>query len=98
VAPALLSANRHRADRPWTSASSAVIALPHSRRRSGSAATAAASNHPGRSIADIRCPAADHQWRSTSRMAAIHSSGGTTSCTTAVSGGGSWLAVASATA
>jgi hypothetical protein len=98
MAPTLLSANRHRADRPWTSASSASIALPHSRRRSGSAATATASNCPGRSIPDIRDPGPDHQWRNTSRAATTHSSGGTTSCTTAVSGGGSGSAFARATA
>ncbi len=61
MAPTLLSANRHRADRPCTSASSASIALPHSRRRSGSAATATASNRPGRSIPAIRDPGPDHQ-------------------------------------
>ena len=98
VARTLLSANRHRADRPWTSASSASIALPHSRRRSGSAATATASNRPGGSIADMRDPGPDHQWRSTSRAATTHSSGGTTSCTTAVSGAGSGSAFARATA
>src|SRR5215831_12005590 len=94
VAQTLLSANRHRAGRPPTSASSAVIALPHSRRRSGSAATAAASNRPGRSIADMRAPAADHQWRSTSRAATTHSSGGTMRYITAVSSVGSGSAVA----
>jgi hypothetical protein len=51
----------------------------------GSAATATASNRPGRSIPDIRDPGPDHQWRNTSRAATTHSSGGTTSCTT---GGG----------
>jgi len=108
VARALLSANRHRADRPRTSASSAVIAVPHARRRSGNAATAAASNRPGGSIVDIRDQVLDRQWRSTNRAvssaaepncsSATHSSGGTTSCTTAVTGPGSSSAFARATA
>lgn len=98
VARTLLSANRHRADRPCTSASSAVIARPHPRRRSGSAAAAAASNRSGRSIVDIRDPGPDHQWRSTSRAATTNSSGETTSCARAVSAGGSGSAVARATA
>jgi hypothetical protein len=98
MAPTLLSANRHRADRPWTSASSASIALPHSRRRSGSAATATASNRPGRSIPAIGDPGPDHQWRNTSRAAATHSSGGITRIRRVVSGGGSGSAFARATA
>src|SRR5512133_3812557 len=53
VARTLLSANRHRADRPWTSASSAVIALPHARRRPRRAATAPARARPGRAVAHL---------------------------------------------
>jgi hypothetical protein len=97
AARALLSANRQRADRPWIPASSAVIALPQSRRRSGSAATAAASTPPGTSIADMWDPVSDHRWRSTSRTASTHSSGGTTSHMTAVSSVGSGSACARAT-
>jgi hypothetical protein len=76
AARALLIANRQRADRPWTSASPAVIARPHSRRRSGSAATAAASTRPGRSIGDMWDPVPGHQWRSTSRTASTTAAAG----------------------
>lgn len=61
TARALLSANCHRADPPSTSANSACIAMPHSRRWSGRVATAAASSRPGGSIADRRMPVRDHQ-------------------------------------
>jgi hypothetical protein len=61
AARALLSANRQRAGRPCTSASSACMARPHSRRSSGRVATAAASNRPGGSIANRRTPVRDHQ-------------------------------------
>ncbi len=99
VARTQLSANRQRSARPRTSAISATIALPHSRRRSGNAATAAASSRPGRSDA-----IQDRHRRNPKRAAApictsaTHSSGGTASCATAVGGAGRWSAIARAAA
>lgn len=52
VARTLLSANRHRAARSRTSAISASMARPHSRRRPGISATATASRASGASSAD----------------------------------------------
>ena len=77
TARALLSANCHRADRPRTSASSACIAIPHSRRWSGRVATAAASSRPGGSFADRQIPVRDHQWSRSSSAAVTQRAVGT---------------------
>jgi len=65
-------ANRHRAERPWTWASSAAMAAPHWRRSAGSVVAAAASSHPGPSVADSVAPACRHQARHSSQAAIIH--------------------------
>jgi hypothetical protein len=65
------AANRHRAGRPWTWASSAAMAAPQSRRSAGSVATAAVSSHPGPSRVDSLAPARRHQARHSSRAATI---------------------------
>jgi len=66
-----------RGDRPCTSASSACIAMPHSRRWSGRVATAAASSRPGGSIADRRTPVRDHHCSTTVSAAVTQRAVGT---------------------
>ena len=63
------TANRHRAGRSRTWASSAAMAAPQSRRSSGSIAAAAASSHPGPSRVDSLAPARRHQARHNSPAA-----------------------------
>ena len=48
------------------------MAAPHWRRSAGSVVAAAASSHPGPSIADSVAPACRHQARHSSQAAIIH--------------------------